>query len=109
MTADISYMAPYTGRGGWSWYTGSAGWMYQGLLKYFLGLHKEGDSFFLSPCVPENFGDYTIRYRYKTSTYFIEVKLVKDKAATNEGNRIKLKDDGLEHHIVVETGCAKAV
>lgn len=109
MTADISYMAPYTGRGGWSWYTGSAGWMYQGLLKYFLGLRKEGDSFFISPCVPEIFGDYTIRYRYKSSTYFIEVKLVKDKAATKEGNRIKLKDDGLEHHIVIETGCARAV
>ena len=109
MTGDISYMAPYTGRGGWSWYTGSAGWMYQGLLKYFLGFRIEGDSFFLSHCVPEIFGDYTIRYRYKSSTYVIEVKLVKDRSAAPEGDRIKLKDDGLEHHIVVETGCARVV
>ena len=106
MTGDISYMAPYTGRGGWSWYTGSAGWMYQGLLKYFLGFRIEGDSFFLSHCVPESFGDYTIRYRYKSSVYIIEVRMAKDRDAAREGDRIKLKDDGLEHHIVVETGCA---
>lgn len=107
MTADVSYQAPYTGRGGWSWYTGSAGWMYQGLLKHFLGLHKEGDSFFISPCVPEAFGDYTIRYRYKSSTYLIDVRLLTDEAAAQEGSRIKLKDDGMEHHIIIEKGCAK--
>jgi cellobiose phosphorylase len=107
MTGDISYKAPYTGKGGWSWYTGSAGWMYQGLLKYFMGLRIEGDSLFVSPCVPDAFGDYSIRYRYKSSTYFIEVKMAKDKAATGEGSRIKLKDDGLEHHIIIETVCAR--
>jgi len=106
MTGDVSYMAPYTGRGGWSWYTGSAGWMYQGLLKYFLGFRIEGDSFFLSHCVPESFGDYTIRYRYKSSVYIIEVKVLAQGAASQEGDRIKLKDDGMEHRIVVETSCA---
>ena len=109
MTGDISYLAPYTGKGGWSWYTGSAGWMYQGLLKYFLGLRIEGDSLFICPCVPNVFGDYSIRYRYKSSAYFIDVKPVKDKAATVEGSRIKLKDDGLEHHIIIETMCDRAV
>ena len=61
----------------------------------------------MSPCVPEAFGDYTIRYRYKSSTYLIEVKLLTDEAAAREGNRIKLKDDGMEHHIIIEKGCAK--
>lgn len=109
MTGDVSYMAPYTGRGGWSWYTGSGGWMYQGLLKYFLGLRIEGDSIFISPCVPDVFGEYSIRYRYKSSTYLIEVKPSKDKVGTREGSRIKLKDDGLEHHIIIETMCARAM
>lgn len=109
MSADISYNAPYTGRGGWSWYTGSSGWMYQGLLKYLLGFSIEGDNVSISSCVPENFGDYTIRYRYKATVYVIEVRMIRDKSAAIDGNRIKLKDDGLEHHIVVETGCIQAV
>ena len=106
MSGDISYMAPYTGRGGWSWYTGSAGWMYQGLMKYFLGLRIEGDSIYLCPCVPDIFGDYTIRYHYKSSTYIFDVKVVMDKAAASEGSRIKLKNDGQEHHIMIESVCA---
>lgn len=123
MTADISYNAPYTGKGGWSWYTGSAGWMYQGLVKWFLGLHKQANHLVIAPAVPISFGDYKIRYKYKSSVYNIDV-IQKNKAASEEsgkttdtipthpealiidgelteGNRIKLKDDGKHHHIIV--------
>ncbi|MDD4080643.1 MAG: hypothetical protein PHP02_04425 [Eubacteriales bacterium] len=106
MSADISYRAPWTGRGGWSWYTGSSGWMYQGLLKYFLGLRKEGDSLVLSPCVPAEFGNFTIRYRYGTAVYIIDVKFLADRSADREDVRVKLKDDGQEHHITIETVCS---
>lgn len=106
VSADISYEAPYTGRGGWSWYTGSSAWLYQGLVRHFLGIRKEGDSLIISSCVPLAFGDYTLRYRYGKSTYIITVRLKTDETAAREDNRVRLKDDGQEHHILVETGCA---
>ncbi len=73
MTADISYNDYYSGRGGWSWYTGSAGWMYQGLVKWFLGLEKRGEYLYVSPSVPESFGDYKITYKHGSTVYVIEV------------------------------------
>ena len=106
MSADISYKAPWTGRGGWSWYTGSSGWMYQGMLKYFLGLRREGDSLILFPCVPARFGDFDIHYRHGSALYIIQVKVLTDSAVAREEIRVKLKDDGQEHRITVETGCA---
>ena len=123
MTADISYEAPYTGRGGWSWYTGSAVWMYQGLVKWFLGLRREAGHIVIEPAVPESFGDYRIIYRYRTAVYTIEVKqkspgtLQWDTPAAEtetpypaavfldgerlSDNRINLADDGREHHVTV--------
>ncbi len=102
MTADISYMAPYTGRGGWSWYTGSSGWMYKGILEHFLGIKKQSDHLLINPCVPEAFGDFKIKYRYKSSSYLIEVRHCNREELIADRNLIKLEDDGREHHIIVE-------
>jgi len=63
MTADISLSPPYTGRGGWSWYTGSAGWMYQGLVCWFLGIRKEADELVIDPATPACFGEFTVWYQ----------------------------------------------
>jgi len=111
MIADISLSAPYTGRGGWSWYTGSAGWMYQGLVHWFLGIRKEEDELIIDPTTPTSFGDFTITYKYKTTVYEIQVEsrskgvmlaegLLLD-GEKIEGNRIKLTDDGKIHVVVV--------
>ena len=112
MTADISFTGPVIGRGGWSWYTGSAGWMYQGLIKWFLGIRKEGDNLVIEPSTPLSFGDYKIRYRYGSTFYQIQVerKNADNDAASEltldgvqiQGNRIQLSDDGKLHqgHIV---------
>lgn len=110
MTADISWNSPYTGRGGWSWYTGSAGWMYQGLVKWFLGFKIEGDELVIDPGIPEKFGSYTVSYRYGKSVYKLYVKQDKDQANEEntltidgieiKGNRIKLTDDENTHQIV---------
>ncbi len=107
MIADISLSPPYTGRGGWSWYTGSAGWMYQGLICWFLGIRKEEDSLVIDPATPESFGDYTVIYRYGASSYEIRVEsrskgnLKTDRLTLDgekvRGNRIKLTDDGQTH------------
>lgn len=111
MIADISLSPPYTGRGGWSWYTGSAGWMYQGLLFWFLGLRKVKDELIIDPTTPAAFGDYIIHYRYDTTEYEIRVESRSKGKLTTEalsidgtphpGNRVKLIDDGKKHIVVV--------
>lgn len=105
VTADISYMAPYTGRGGWSWYTGSAGWIYQGLVMWFLGIRKESDNLIIEPAVPDNFGDYIVKYKYGSSLYEIRVTRNKDDNLKDDeiyinSNRIKLVDNGKHNRIV---------
>jgi cellobiose phosphorylase len=111
MIADISLSPPYTGRGGWSWYTGSAGWMYQGLVQWFLGIRKEGDQLILDPATPASFGDFKIQYKYGTSIYEIRIESrSKGNMSTDsflidgnmiKGNRVQLQDDGNSHTIIV--------
>ncbi len=111
MTADISLSPPYTGRGGWSWYTGSAGWMYQGLLHWFLGIRKEGNELIIDPATPASFGDFTVWYKFGTSLYEIRVesrsqgKLITEALTLDgrqiQGNRAPLEDDGGNHSIIV--------
>ncbi len=109
MTADIGLNAPSSGRGGWSWYTGSAGWMYQGLIKWFLGFWIEKDELILKPGTPVSFGEYIIRYRYQSTEY--EIHINRKGASISEGeyyldgvrvmdNRIKLTDDSRMHIII---------
>ncbi len=74
MTADIYATAPHIGRGGWSWYTGAAGWMYQAGLEGILGFKVEGNTLNLQPCIPSAWPGFTVQYKYKTSEYWIEVK-----------------------------------
>lgn len=111
MIADISLSAPYTGRGGWSWYTGSAGWMYQGLVNWFLGIRKEEGYLIIDPATPAGFGDFSIQYKHGTAIYDIKVESRSKGELTTkeltldgemvEGNRIKLTDDGKTHLVVV--------
>lgn len=110
MIADISLSPPYTGRGGWSWYTGSAGWMYQGLVKWFLGIRKEEDQLIIDPTTPESFGDFSIEYKYGTTIYEIKIESRSKGILTNNeliydnqkviGNKIKLVDDGKSHLVI---------
>lgn len=71
MSADIYGAAPHTGRGGWSWYTGAAGWMYQLALETLLGLTLAGDRLLIAPCIPANWQSYSVRYRYRETLYHI--------------------------------------
>lgn len=73
MAADVYGVAPHTGRGGWTWYTGSAGWMYQLILESYLGLKREGDKLIFQPCIPENWQSFTVRYRYQETPYTIHI------------------------------------
>ena len=73
MAADV-YDAPgHAGRAGWTWYTGAAGWMLQAAVIHILGLRITHGELSISPCVPDDFGTYTIEYRYGGAKYVITV------------------------------------
>ena len=74
VAADI-YSAPeHIGRGGWSWYTGAAGWMYRIILEHILGITREGDWLRISPCVPKGWREFSVIMRLSGSEYRIEVE-----------------------------------
>jgi cyclic beta-1,2-glucan synthetase len=109
MAADVYAIHPHVGRGGWTWYTGAAGWMYQAGLEGILGFKREGDKLVLKPCIPSRWPGYRITYRYKTTQYEIVVenpmsrmtgcqRITLDEEVLTEPV-ILLKDDGQAHTI----------
>ena len=81
VAADVYAVAPHTGRGGWTWYTGSAGWMYRLLIETLLGVNLEGDQLRLTPRLPKAWTTYKIHYRYRQTVYHITItRLAADSA-----------------------------
>ncbi len=74
MAADVYAVAPYTGRGGWSWYTGSAGWMYRLIVDSLLGVTRDGNRLRFTPCLPADWPGFAMRYRYGATTYEIDLR-----------------------------------
>ena len=64
----------YYGRGGWTWYTGSASWYYRCGIENILGMKIENNIIYFTPCVPDEWEEYSIQYKYQTSIYNIKVK-----------------------------------
>jgi cyclic beta-1,2-glucan synthetase len=112
VAADVYTAAGHLGRGGWTWYTGSASWMYRVGIEGILGFIKRGDSLLLDPCVPDSWPEYTIEYRHGKSHYHITVRSPAGMALQPgrvsldgrvlEGLAIPLVDDGRRHVVVVE-------
>jgi cellobiose phosphorylase len=109
LAADVYSREPHAGRGGWTWYTGSAGWLYRLITESFLGLQQEGDKLNINPCIPADWKSFKVHYQYKTSIYHIEatqiaasekMKVTLD-GVESEGNTITLIDDGIEHNVLV--------
>jgi cellobiose phosphorylase len=108
MAADVYANESHKGRGGWTWYTGSAGWMYQFITGSLLGMELQKDQLKFAPCFPLNWPSVSIVYRYKTATYKINVfqtethesswKMDNDRGS---GNAIQLVDDAREHEAEV--------
>ena len=74
MAADVYTVEPHVGRGGWAWYTGSSAWMYRVAVEWILGLKLRGDRIFIDPCIPSDWEGFDMIYRYKNSTYEINVE-----------------------------------
>lgn len=105
MVADIYANESHKGRGGWTWYTGSAGWMYQFILSSFVGIELKKDQLIFNPCFPYEWPSIKIQYRYGQSMYHFTVFQLqgneeswwKGESGKGKGNTIQLRDDGLEH------------
>jgi len=106
MAADVYAVMPHTGRGGWTWYTGSAGWMYQLILESFLGLKREGDTLRFEPCVPEDWNSFSVTYRFHETVYTVELQradrtaYVVDGVEQNE-NSVSLVNDRKNHAVTI--------
>src|SRR5947209_7319436 len=74
VAADVYGAPPHTGRGGWTWYTGSASWLYRVALEAILGFHLEGDRLRLEPCIPSGWSGYELTYRHGSATYHVTVQ-----------------------------------
>jgi cyclic beta-1,2-glucan synthetase len=109
IAADVYTLAPHTGRGGWTWYTGSAGWMYRLLLETLLGLHREGNQLRLAPRLPKTWTTFTIHYRYRQTPYHITITRIPDGSSRSNqivldgqelaGETIPLLDDRTDHSV----------
>ena len=85
VAADVYAVAPHMGRGGWTWYTGSAGWMYRFLAETLLGVNLEGNQLRLTPRFPPGWPTYKIHYRYRQTVYHITIsRLAPDRTGANE-------------------------
>lgn len=73
VAADVYAVSPHIGRGGWTWYTGSAGWLYRLIVESLLGLRREANTLHIAPCLPADWRGFTLRYRYRETVYSITV------------------------------------
>jgi cyclic beta-1,2-glucan synthetase len=96
VAADVYALAPHTGRGGWTWYTGSAGWMYRLVVESLLGLNLEGDRLRFAPCLPPEWDEAAMRYRYRETYYHIAVSRA-DAEADDEVEAASVTVDGVVH------------
>jgi len=115
VAADVYAVSPHTGRGGWTWYTGSAGWMYRLIVESLLGLSLEVDKLSFAPCLPADWKEFKVHYRFRETVYHITVQ--QTLAGTDEssapvdgverqGTTIPLIDDHQEHWVEVRIPAA---
>jgi cellobiose phosphorylase len=109
MVADIYANESHKGRGGWTWYTGSAGWMYQFIISSLVGIELKKDQLMFNPCFPHEWPSIEIQYRYGQSMYHFTVFQLpaneeswwKGESSEGKGNTIQLIDDEMEHRFEV--------
>jgi cellobiose phosphorylase len=106
IAGDVYASPPHIGRGGWSWYTGSAGWCYRLIVEELLGFRRRGERLELCPLLPADWPGYSMRYRHGTSCYEIDCRRAASAADARlmlDGADVKdvtLTDDGATHAVV---------
>ena len=118
VAADVYALPPHTGRGGWTWYTASAGWMYRLIVESLLGLRLEADKLRFAPCLPADWQAFKVHYRYRETVYHIAVRQTRagngERSVTVDGverpdQAIPLVDDHQEHSVEVSIPAAQSV
>jgi cyclic beta-1,2-glucan synthetase len=115
VAGDIYAEAPHIGRGGWTWYTGSAGWLYRAGMEAILGFRVRGTSLSIDPCIPRNWPGYSLEFRYHSAVYKITVEnpsgVARGVALTELDGKllagsapVHLLDDGLAHQVRIVLG-----
>ena len=114
LAGDVLAHPAHAGRAGWTWYTGSAGWMYRAGLESILGLRRRGTSFEVDPCIPAAWPAYSIAWRLGTTLYAIEVRnpgrrtrgvaLALLDGTAVDPSAVPLADDGGRHELKVVLG-----
>jgi cellobiose phosphorylase len=109
--ADIYGAPPHTGRGGWTWYTGAAGWFYRVAVEAILGVRVRGDSLQIEPSIPTGWPAYEVTYRFGSATYHVRVDNSAGagrgiRSVTADGKPVRsgtvlLRDDGQTHDVQV--------
>jgi cellobiose phosphorylase len=108
IAADIYGVSPHVGRGGWSWYTGSASWMYRAAIESILGFSIRKNIIVINPCIPKEWDQFQLIYRRGKANYLITVLNNQNEATIKvdgkiiEGNEINILQDGIEHQAVIK-------
>ena len=122
MAADVYAVAPHTGRGGWTWYTGSAGWMYRLVVESLLGLRLEADRLHIAPCLPAHWDGFKLHYRFRETVYHITVAQTRSDTdavcgmmsvsvdgVAQDSQAIALLDDGREHTVEISVPVSSTI
>jgi cyclic beta-1,2-glucan synthetase len=117
MSADVYANPQHVGRGGWTWYTGSAGWMYRAGIEWILGIRLRGASLLIDPCVPKAWRGFELVFEFHTARYEIAVQnphavsrgvgsVTLDDRLLSGGQEatVPLVDDGKTHRVTVVLG-----
>jgi cyclic beta-1,2-glucan synthetase len=114
MAGDVYSRPPHAGRGGWSWYTGSSGWMFRLGLEHILGIRRRGDRLEIDPCIPASWPEFSVHWKHGNSEYRITVRnpdrrnrgvaaVLADGKPVDQ-SAIPLVNDGAVHRIDVQLG-----
>jgi cyclic beta-1,2-glucan synthetase len=112
---DVYSVAPHVGRGGWSWYTGTAGWLYRAGTEWLLGIRVRGARLVINPCIPSEWPGFTATLHYRSARYDITVEnpdhlcggvaLIEfDECLLGDCRGVPMADDGMTHHVRVVMG-----
>lgn len=114
LAGDVYSRPPHIGRCGWTWYTGSSGWLYRVGLEDLLGIRRQASTLHFDPCVPVSWEKFTVRYRFGQTVYVVEVRnpdrvcrgvvRVTLNGLAADATSIPIEDSGGEHLVVVEMG-----
>ncbi|HEV7500432.1 MAG TPA: glucoamylase family protein, partial [Vicinamibacteria bacterium] len=117
LAGDVYAHPAHPGRGGWTWYTGAAGWLYRAGLESFLGLRRQGATFAIDPCIPASWPEYTIAWRFQGTRYEITVTNPEHRCrgvseadldgTPTDAAAIPLVDDGRTHQVRVRLGAGR--